>query len=299
MSSLEESVKAEIDQALKGLPVESQQRVVRKMLEVENQRLVENEAQRAATQEKLTSYEALARWIDDDGPLLLDKNDCSRLHQFKAAGLADRFHIYSEGEELSDTIGKALLALRHTFVVKHNWASAFEGAQDFDGEIKLPYEMCAFEMRISGKTFIAVCVDDKAGVFPADLHPMMVVIESGGHWFMLDFDKRVMDFIWSQIRAACIALDAEVAISDVVRAPFKLNEKRKKLGKVPLSEYRVIDLARRHRVSNGITGSGEGTKKRLHFRRGHWRHYETHRTWIRWCLVGDPALGFIGKHYAL
>jgi hypothetical protein len=42
-----------------------------------------------------------------------------------------------------------------------------------------------------------------------------------------------------------------------------------------------------------------GRKKRLHFRRGHWRHYETHKTWIKWMLVGDPDLGFIEKQYRL
>lgn len=37
----------------------------------------------------------------------------------------------------------------------------------------------------------------------------------------------------------------------------------------------------------------------MHFRRGHWRHYQDHRTWIKWCLVGDPDLGFVDKHYKL
>jgi len=31
----------------------------------------------------------------------------------------------------------------------------------------------------------------------------------------------------------------------------------------------------------------------------HWRHFENHKTWIKWHLRGDPCLGFIDKHYRL
>lgn len=37
----------------------------------------------------------------------------------------------------------------------------------------------------------------------------------------------------------------------------------------------------------------------MHFVRGHWRHYEVSKTWIRWHLRGDPDLGFIDKEYRL
>ena len=106
------------------------------------------------------------------------------------------------------------------------------------------------------------------------------------------------DYIWAQIRAICIALDAEVAEHEVVRAPTKLNRKREKAGKVPIPDHYVVDLSRRHRISNSST-SGEGSKKRLHFRRGHWRHYDGFKTWVRWCLVGNPDLGFVSKDYSI
>lgn len=36
-----------------------------------------------------------------------------------------------------------------------------------------------------------------------------------------------------------------------------------------------------------------------HIDRAIWRRFETHKTWIKWTLVGDPDLGFIEKHYRL
>jgi hypothetical protein len=128
-----------------------------------------------------------------------------------------------------------------------------------------------------------------------------VFVECSDYWYCPPLKDQVDDwmcFLWDQVKAICVALDAEVATSTVVRAPHKLNEKRIRDGKAPIVDYRVVDLSRRHRIANP-SGLHEGGKKRLHFRRGHWRHYETTKTWVRWCLVGNPDLGFIQKHYSL
>jgi hypothetical protein len=125
-------------------------------------------------------------------------------------------------------------------------------------------------------------------------------VQFGDYWVNVLGKTQLSVLIWDQIRAICIALDAQVATAEVIRAPVNLNEKRAKAGKSPLSDYRVVDLARRHRIANPAAGTaGTGTRKRLHFRRGHWRHYETTKTWVKWCLVGNPDLGFINKHYRL
>jgi hypothetical protein len=44
---------------------------------------------------------------------------------------------------------------------------------------------------------------------------------------------------------------------------------------------------------------GAATTRSSATTRGHWRHYERHKTWIKWTLVGDPDLGFVDKHYRL
>lgn len=63
--------------------------------------------------------------------------------------------------------------------------------------------------------------------------------------------------------------------------------------------HHVISLANRRNRPAALGGDGSSRRRRLHFRRGHWRHFETHKTWIKWMLVGDPDLGFVEKEYRL
>lgn len=230
-------------------------------------------------------------WVQ--GGMVLERNDCSRLHKLCEAARGGRITDSNFHRGYPDD---ALSSVTQTFVVKHDWASAFEGADGMAEEFKLPYDLCAFEFRLSGRTVIAVAVevDDK--------RQFTAFTEIGELWCGFNVgeesESKATRFVYSQIRAICIALDADVAIHTVVRAPARLNEKRAKAGKVALRDFHVVDLARKHRIANPTHGDG-GTKKRLHFRRGHWRHYETSKTWVKWCLVGDPDLGFISKHYSL
>ena len=106
-------------------------------------------------------------------------------------------------------------------------------------------------------------------------------------------------FLASQIRAMCIALDAEVAVSSIVRAPHRLNAARVDRGRLPIFDYHVVSLAKRTRPEALADTECEGRHPRLHWVRGHWRHYTNVKTWIRWHLRGDPDLGFIEKHYRL
>lgn len=79
-----------------------------------------------------------------------------------------------------------------------------------------------------------------------------------------------------------------------------INHQRERRGRLPLADYHVVMLAHRRRLEPLPRDPGaEVTRKRLHFRRGHWRHYANHKTWIKWMLVGDPDLGFVDKEYRL
>ena len=111
--------------------------------------------------------------------------------------------------------------------------------------------------------------------------------------------ERVHPQVDKQIRAIAIALDAEVIETECVRAPEKLNKAREKRGEPPLRDYHIVSLAQRHRAAPLPDHERRHRSPRLHFRRGHWRHYEEHRTWVRWTLVGNPDLGFIEKEYRL
>lgn len=204
------------------------------------------------------------------------------------------------------------------FVVQHDWAAAFRGAEisgdarKGEDDFRLPYPDCLFEFEISGKRFCISCrLPDAADgdecqqydhIFAGLLHTtqgwMVIPLNDPKHY------RAVLPVVQPQVRAVCIALDAEIAASDVIRAPHKLNRAREKRGKPPLFDYHTVDLSRRRHVmrlppDRAVDDDAERRSVRLHFRRGHWRHFDNHKTWIKWTLVGDPDLGFIEKHYRL
>lgn len=207
-------------------------------------------------------------------------------------------------------------AERGIFLLQHNWAGAFSKAQDFEGgEFHLPYAETIFETRISGRRFclcIAAAADEK------DLCILLMESTVGwaivGAYYILehiwgpmddrtDFAAPLMNLMREQTRAVCIALEAEVAVTQVVRAPYKLNQKRERAGKLPLYDFHIVELANRKRYlpvppDGGMT-EREHHGRRLHFVRGHWVHYVGHKSWRKWHLRGDPDLGFVDKEYRL
>lgn len=205
----------------------------------------------------------------------------------------------------------------HIFIVQHDWAAAFRGAADFDGgPFRLPYDHCFFEFRLNGKrvcllvTYTQAFKDtDEIAIVPLVetaacwLLPLAPIILRDGEWVAARKDGddpafvSIGKFLADQVKAICVSLEAKVARTETIRADDRLNASRVKRGKLPLPEHSVVYLNRERFASDGAGVTG--IRRRLHFRRGHWRHYETHRTWINWTLVGDPDLGFIDKEYKL
>lgn len=276
-------------------------------------RLAALQVSQADLQKTLGAYEEILLW-SQRGATALEKNDCSRLHKLREA--IDRKQLCNAEEfrpnnlSLLDKLSTdqydqaAMMLSDKTFVVKHDWGAALGAATD-DGQFVLPFEHCMFEFRISGRTVIVAALQvppDMRGGEIQSAQAASLFVEANGLWFYVGAAEAraaaAGQLAWNQIKAICIALDAEVATHTIQRQPAKLNEKRVRSGKVSLPDYYVVDLAKRHRIANPLGGSGGG-KKRLHFRRGHWRHLAEVKTWVRWCLVGDPDLGFIHKHYAL
>lgn len=245
---------------------------------------------------KKECVEIIEQWLKNDS-FKLEKNDCSRLHKLKGDFLKKRIVI--ESEPNPERNAEILFKDMHSFVVQNDWASAFDGSNDFDGgEIRLPYSICAFEFRISGKNVIVLTYQSEDQTDTC----AMPFVQADDYWICYEKKAKEMppfQLAWKQIRAISIALDAEVAETDVIRAPHRLNIKREKSGKLPLFDYRVVKLGNRHRVKTLSSDSNIKTRKRLHFRRGHWRHFETSKTWIKWTLVGNPDLGFVDKEYRL
>lgn len=189
-------------------------------------------------------------------------------------------------------------------VIEHDWAAALS-ADDDNAPINLPFDVCAFEFRISGYPVIAMATQfgDDVAFSP--------VIGFKGTWILTDFTfqagsysdidegyLKIIDLLSRQIRAVCIALDAEVAVSEPRREPH--DGQRGNSQYALAKPYHVVSLTRRSaRATECPMPASPGRGKRLHFRRGHWRHYSTFKTWVKWCLVGNPELGFIDKHYKL
>lgn len=210
------------------------------------------------------------------------------------------------------------IASYQSFVVEHDWAAAFAGTPEFDGDEipPLPFEKCCFEFLINDVRVLAFVGQRESG----ELYNF-VSVGYRGHWFGDNrewedrrrlrpgagvfggsgsaIDRAISPFVRAQIRAVCVMLDAEVAIREMRRVSEKLNRQRVRKGKTPLRDYHVVSLARRYRAEPRGSSCEDAThaRRRCHWRRGHWRHYQDHKTWIKWMLVGDPALGFVEKSY--
>lgn len=247
----------------------------------------------------------LRDWMTVSAPVL-QRNEHSRLHRLlEALKSGQVFPLWHDDAAdgcvpLDGSEADIWKKDNHVFVVKHNWLGVLGDEHlPHEDEVVLPFPICTFEFRISERNVIVIAAQNDEQIVAVGFQ------EAGnGLWFSGqsgDRDSPAMRLAWKEIKATCAVLDAEVASHEVVRAPIALNKKRDVAGRIPLFDFHVVDLSRRHRVSNPNEQRGVGThaKRRLHFRRGHWRHFVTFKTWVKWCLVGDPNLGFIDKEYAL
>lgn len=188
-----------------------------------------------------------------------------------------------------------ILRSGHVFIINQDLPGIAEH-HSFVGncEIMLPFEVTIFEISICSSRII--CVATQKNNESPD-YALMLFSNNGS---LVPLDLRpclLVDEIRQKIETICIFLDSEVAQKTVIRAPIELNKKRQKTGKEKIKDHYFIDLLKRNKYS--ITGEQRGPGVRLHFRRGHWRHFETHKTWVKWTLVGDKDLGFVEKGYRL
>lgn len=245
-------------------------------------------------------------------PPKLEKADGSSVHRLVSA-MQDSNVLWLLARPGTDPSMRLTgLDQMQTFLVQHDWAAAFHGATDFEsGDFELPFTLCCFEFRMNGRRVcatirqhekskeITVLVETRS-CWAIPVAPFKLV---DGFWKPLGNDDTAAmlpPFLGAQIRAICISLEANVAATDAIEADAKLQAARVRRGKEPLPTYHLVKLAHREHHGAGRAGDEDYTKRRLHFRRGHWRHLtEERKVWVRWCLVGDPDLGFIDKQYVL
>lgn len=256
-----------------------------------------------------------AKWLK--GPLKMEKPQHSVCHQalinfkFNVAVLDPTYHI-TEADIDQQT---------HSFLIQHNWAALIH-ASEVTGAgkaewLRMPYPNCCFELQLSGAR---VCIFTL--VVPETAPAMALAIKLNERWIAVQESyalysdgwtttkhakaetpprmNELVEICFKQVRAICIMLDTQVAETEVVRAPYNRNAPPKGQYPLPKLSHHIVHLAKRHRVALRPADERQrGTSKRLHFRRGHWRHYATWKTWIKWTLVGNPDLGFVDKEYRL
>lgn len=241
----------------------------------------------------------IIKWADDG--VVFQAGAGNPVPEVAAAVRAGKI-VATDKDALAVAWLRAGLESVQTFAMEHDWAKAFAGATDFDGgEIVMPAASTAFAFRLSGRRVVvmlageplhyAVIPETRRGWTIAIFEPANLTAPTTG-------DNQITAVAWRQIRAACIMLDAEIAERQPQRAPFFPEASSLPSVPLPLFDYHVLSLARRDRTAQ-TDGEYTGNKRRLHFRRGHWRHYVTFKTWVRWTLVGNPDLGFVDKEYRL
>lgn len=251
--------------------------------------------------EDLWSFE---RNCQDSG-IVMSPNDTPRAHQVVKAAEQGLLLRLKTGHRPPTAEESHTFFHDHTpFLISTDWDSILgDEAVCNNDEFFLPYEICTFEMILNGRPFVSLNYDAMsiAQSHPVDPDPPKFTIgfiKAGRYWvcvFEEGQDIEFAKFAWNQVRATSIALEAGLVEAPATRAAEGLNRKREKAGKEPLPDYRVVNLRRRYRTAD--TARSTGRHQRLHFRRGHWRHYPDHKTWVRWYLAGDPSLGVIQKHY--
>jgi hypothetical protein len=229
----------------------------------------------------------------------------SMFKDLRKAVVSGDCHSFYVRRKLSTFADYETEILRHAevFVVEHDWAQAFATAEVKDAPVRLPYDVCAFEFQYGGRPIVALATQFESEVVYS------AAVKGPLGWVLCDFAcdlratskaahgfSRLLGRIASQISAISIALDADVAKDEIVREQYHGAASTRNYA-VPKG-YHVVSLSRRSARALA-TGHHSGRRVRLHFRRGHWRHFENHKTWIKWMLVGDPELGFIDKHYKL
>lgn len=216
----------------------------------------------------------------------------------------------------------------HILMVNHDWARLLEGA-DISGPsskgrggVRLPYPITVFEFFFTGGVHAVTVAFQPPGTEQAIHYDVNATthfkLKSG--WLKarleLIYDehgnlvndkiedcphplRKVYDLITKNVFAISIMLETEVAEAPLVREAYKRNRERPIRRELPGMSHHIVSLARRPRTVRSTYPTEERHSPRLHFRRGHWRHFSSHRTWIKWQLVGNPDLGFVDKDYSL
>lgn len=265
--------------------------------------------------------DALEGWLGTGkGESRLEVVPHTRFHRLQEAVEKKKAWFASGGEPfwLDSKVGST-----GVFVIQHDWEAAVGSAIDEAlgersvesalsgdwrvlsadeeslGAFRLPFDACVFEFQVDGR---CVClVASQSENTPAKA---MACVEFGEEWMCLRAseleDAYRFRWLWRQVFSVCVALEAGLAGFQTTEPSVALNKKRQRAGKPVVRPFHTVRLLRATSArSVAADSTGGGSRRRLHLRRGHWRHYEKYRRWIKWMLVGEPDLGFLEKTYRI
>ena len=239
-------------------------------------------------------------------PYILTRNDATRMHAFLSSG-----QWQNPGRKIDVKLWDPKRWKGYTsFLIQHDWARVFHDAEmpEDTALVTPPFEKTALEYRINDATIIHFISDDAVVLD----NPTVVIVAIGmlDQWILIglssaDQDPKLYHYLRKLSDRVLLALDAEVAIGELVPAPAKLNKKRIEKGKLPIDSYHLVKVRPRvhrdvrHRPTTTTVQEYKGVV-RLHIRRGHWRRYESGtKVWVKSHLVGNPDLGFIEHDYTI
>lgn len=96
-----------------------------------------------------------------------------------------------------------------------------------------------------------------------------------GEEFISSEDTRISLVMASHCVGFLFLLDCKNIVQKTILPPEKLNKSRVKKGKLPLFEYKILNVELPgHKASSSLgTGTGTGTPQRVHLCRGHFKEY--------------------------
>ena len=244
-----------------------------------------------------------------------NENELMREFIILAASLVERAHIFDCRQ------------LPFGFVL--DTAEAFIAEpSEIRGPVNLPFQFCYFEF---ANKFSVLCGRESEEVLHArGRGPMFFGFNGAGGttdaFFMngeFSYDPNdypikvtgssdtISSYHTSTLMAGKTVLGSLALMRDkLVTSEFvpdpnpRLNRKRVANGRQPLSASSTVitvNVAAVRRVVARTPKFGTHESPALHWRRGHWRtlhrgsEFEK-RSWVRHCLVGDPAHGYVGHH---
>lgn len=147
-------------------------------------------------------------------------------------------------------------------------------------------------------------IEPDSGKLWTKLSPYLIQFQEAGAGIQQDSVEEV-SMAYIHVMAYVLAmLENDKMIEEDVTYRESVQNKRTKRGKPPFIEHKILTLGLPRRVYES-SESGEHAGRKMHYRRGHWRHFNKRtragktKTWIKPMMVGDPSLGIIVKDYYL